>query len=41
MAADLTEKTLRYKGMLNEAIADVQKVDYVAMHAWITSPRNT
>jgi hypothetical protein len=26
MAADLNEKTLRYKGMLNEAIADVQKV---------------
>jgi uncharacterized protein len=26
MAADLMEKTLRYKGMLNEAIADVQIV---------------
>ena len=26
MAADLMEKTLRYKGMLNEAIADVRIV---------------
>jgi hypothetical protein len=26
MAADLMEKTLRYRGLLSEAIADVQKV---------------
>jgi hypothetical protein len=32
MAADLMEKTLRYKGLLNEAIADVKKVPSTDAH---------